>query len=85
MKRLILAVTGLALVAAACGSGGAVAVRKIDSGKTVGPSPSAKNHAAFFSPPPVSSRASSRETSIRIPKLRLAFRYSTILVSASAA
>src|ERR1041385_655018 len=41
MKRLILAMTALALFAAACGSGGAVAVRRIDSGRTVGPSPSA--------------------------------------------
>ena len=30
---------------------------------------SRKKHAAFLRPPPVSSRASSRETSMRIPKL----------------
>ena len=35
---------------------------------------SRKNHAAFFKPPPVSSRSSSRETSILMPKLWLAFR-----------
>ena len=33
-----------------------------------------KNSPAFFSPPPVSSRTSSREISIRMPKLSLAFR-----------
>ena len=33
---------------------------------------SRKNHAAFFKPPPVSSKTSSRETSILMPKLRLA-------------
>ncbi len=53
MKRLILAMTGLAMVAAACGSGGAVAVRKIDSGRTAGPSPSV-NPSSTPSQPPTS-------------------------------
>src|SRR5205809_771106 len=53
MKRLILAMTGLALVAAACGSGGAVAVRKVDSGRTAGPSLSA-NQSSTPSQPPTS-------------------------------
>ena len=42
------------------------------------PSPDPKNQAAFFSPPPVSSSVSSRETSIRIPKFWFAARNSTI-------
>src|SRR5437870_3641817 len=56
MKRLTLAMTGLALVAAACGSGGAVAVRKIDSGRTGGPSPSV-NPSSSPSQPPTSPSA----------------------------
>src|SRR6266704_2866923 len=36
---------------------------------------SRKNHAAFFRPPPVSSRISSRDTSIRMPKPSLIFEY----------
>ena len=38
--------------------------------------PSRKNHAAFFSPPPVSSNTLPARISIRMPKLSFAFRYS---------